>query len=294
MSQSNARLWTAEDLSEVEFAAVAELLRRRRRLDLDQYKDRCIRRRIAKRLRLCGVTSFAEYLERLQSDAEELNTLIETIAVHVSHFFRNPDTYRVLEQRVLPELCRRARAAGRDRLIVWSAGCASGEEPYSLAMLIDEMDTLGLDVRVLATDISEAVLETARTAHFDEVRLREVPPAVLAEYFRRDGASYQLIDRVRDKVSFQRHDLIAAAAYPAADLVLCRNVLIYFTRAEQERILARFARALPQGSALVLGRAETITGSLRSCFTTEYAIERVYRRCAGEPAGEFESAPEGG
>lgn len=280
MTEPSAHIWTGDDLSDAEFKAIAKLLRERRQFDLDQYKDRCIRRRIAKRLRLCQVTDFASYLSRLDMDRDELDTLLATISIHVSQFFRNPDTYRILEQKILPDLCRRARAAGRTELILWSAGCASGEEPYSLAMLVDDLATTDLDIHIMATDISKPILETARSGSFDASRLKEVPPEVLEKYFQAENGRYQLIERVRNKVEFLQHNLMTATNYPAADLILCRNVLIYFTRSEQERILSRFATELPERGALILGRAETITGSTRQYYQSEFSVERIYRRTA--------------
>jgi chemotaxis protein methyltransferase CheR len=280
MTEPSAHIWTGDDLSDAEFTAIAKLLRERRQFDIDQYKDRCIRRRIAKRLRVCQVADFASYLSRLDMDRDELDTLLATISIHVSQFFRNPDTYRILEQKILPDLCRRARAAGRTELILWSAGCASGEEPYSLAMLVDDLATADLDIHIMATDISKPILETARSGSFDASRLKEVPPEVLEKYFQAENGRYQLIERVRNKVEFLQHNIMTASNYPAADLILCRNVLIYFTRSEQERILSRFAAELPEYGALILGRSETITGSTRQYYQSEFPVERIYRRTA--------------
>lgn len=278
MTEEMGQVWTGDDLSDADFSAITELLREHRQFDLGQYKDRCIRRRIAKRLRVCKIADVAGYLKRLTTDSEELDTLLATISIHVSQFFRNPDTYRILEQKVLPDLCRRARAAGRRELTIWSAGCASGEEPYSLALLVDDMAVLDLEIRILASDISAPVLKTAREGLFDTTRLKEVPKIVLEKYFQKTGGRYQLHKQVRDKVEFIRHNIMLSEEYPAADLILCRNVMIYFTRAEQERILARFAKALPERGVLVLGRSETMTGSIRRYFKSEFPVERVYRR----------------
>jgi chemotaxis protein methyltransferase CheR len=278
MTEPTAHIWTGDDLADDEFAAITELLRERRQFDLDQYKDRCIRRRIAKRLRSCKVADVASYLKRLEIDRDELDTLLATISIHVSQFFRNPDTYRILEQKILPDLCRRARAAGRTELTLWSAGCASGEESYSLALLVDELAASDLKINILATDVSEPVLETARCGIFEALRLKEVPPEVLDKYFHADEGHYQVVERVRDQVEFRHHNIMTASDYPAADLILCRNVMIYFTRAEQERILSRFAATLPEHGALVLGRSETMTGDTRRYYQSEFPVERVYRR----------------
>lgn len=279
---------TGEELPDAAFEAIIDQLRTRRQFDLGSYKDRCIRRRIAKRMRNSGAADVAAYLVRLAADERELDALLDALSIHVSQFFRNPGTFFALERQVLPDLIRLARAAGRRELRLWSVGCAGGEEPYSLALLVDELAPAGLAVSILATDISEPVLETARLALFEPSRLTEVPPAVLARYFTPEGDRYRLIDRVRTRVRFERHDLMTASVFPAADLILCRNVLIYFARAEQARILGRFAAAMPEGGALVLGRAEALTGAERLLFRPEFPVERIYRRTA-EPAAAVEA-----
>lgn len=272
-----------DELPDAAYEAIIEQLLSRRHFDLGAYKDRCIRRRIAKRLRSSGALDVPSYLDRLAADDDELDALIATLSIHVSQFFRNPGTFQVLEGQVLPDLCRRVRAAGRKELRLWSVGCAGGEEPYSLALLVDELAPSGLEVSILATDVSEPILALAREALFEPARLGEIPPSVLARYFVAEGERYRLKPQIRAAVRFECHNIMTAMDYPAADLILCRNVLIYFTREEQARILARFAAALPEGGALVLGRAETLVGPERQLFRIEFPTERIYRRTATIP-----------
>ena len=278
MTESSRQIWTGDSLTDAEFSAIIERLRMLRQFDLGQYKDRCVRRRIAKRLRACKVNEFAAYLNLLDVDPNELDTLLAAISIHVSQFFRNPDTFRLIEQKILPGLCRQARATGQSKLTLWSAGCAAGEEPYSLALLVDDLSADDLEIRVLATDISEPVLETARAGCFDISRIKEIPPPVMNKYFRAEGNRYRLVESVRGRVEFQNHNIMTDSEYPAADLILCRNVLIYFSRPEQENILLRFAPALPPQGILILGRSQTITGEIRHYFKSEFPVERIYRR----------------
>ena len=282
MTGASQPIWVGDDLSDADFAAITDLLRAKRQLDLGQYKDRCIRRRIAKRLRACEVADVAAYLQLLQSDSDELDALLATISIHVSQFFRNPDTYQTLEEFILPDLCQRASQAGRQELQLWSVGCAGGEEPYSLALLIDEMAP-ELAVHILGTDISAPVLAAAREGLYESARLKEVPAKVLQTYFVEEDGRYRLHQRIRQKVRFQRHNIMTAAEFPAADLIVCRNVLIYFSRAEQERILTRFSQSLSPWGALVLGRSETLLGTVRDKFQVQYPVERIYRLAAGSP-----------
>lgn len=285
MTEQTTNIWTGDDLSDTEFSAITEVLRNARSLDLGQYKDRCIRRRVAKRLRVCAVTDLEDYLERLHTDAEELDALVATISIHVSQFFRNPETFQVLEEQILPALCDEVRKAGRKTLRLWSVGCAGGEEAYSLALLLDELAPEGLEVDILGTDISAPVLEGARLGLYDPSRLREVPPPVREKYFSAEGPQFRLIERLRNRVRFERHNIMTSTDYPPADLILCRNVLIYFSRPEQERILSRFAECLSPFGGLVLGRSETLVGSIRQQFHSKFPVERIYHRAAG-PQGE--------
>lgn len=271
--------WGDEILSDAAYTAIVDQLRIRRQFEPEAYQERCLRRRIAKHLRRRGAGDSAGYLARLQGDDEELDALLDALALHVSQFFRDPGIFRALEAQILPDLCRRARAAGRAELQLWSVGCAGGEEAYSLALLIDELAPAGLTVSILGTDVSAPALASARAGCYAPVRLAAVPATVLDRYFTREGDSYRLSRAVRDRVSFARHDLLAAATFPAADLILCRNVLIYFTHAEQARVVARFAAALPAGGVLVLGGTETLPVN-PGLFQAELPGERIYRRTA--------------
>lgn len=272
------RVWTSEDLAEEEFSALMSLLRERRQFRLDQYKDRCVRRRIAKRLRLIGATDMASYLHRLKTDDDELDALLATLSIHVSKFFRNPDTFRAIERDILPDLCRRVQAEGRKMLRLWSVGCAAGEEPYSLALLMDEIGSGGLQIEILGTDVSAPILTRATQGVYSAERLDEVPEKVRNTYFQEEPEGYRLTYRIRKMVHFERHNIMTATTFPSADLILCRNVLIYFSRSEQERILTRFSEALPDYGALVLGRSETLVGEIRTLFRPEFPVERIYRR----------------
>ena len=274
---------TGEELPDEALASIMTLLRERRRFDLHNYKDGCVRRRIVKRLRASGTHDIAGYLERLAGDDQELDLLVETLSVHVSRFFRDIEVFRLLERQVLPELCARLLAAGRTQLRLWSAGCAGGEEAYSLALLAGDLAPTGVPVTIFATDVSEPVLAQARAGVYPPSHLSELPEQLRESCFQREGGGYRLDRRIRERVDFQCHDLIESASYPQADLILCRNVLIYFSHEEQARILARFAAALSEGGMLVLGRTENLLHTETPLFRAEFPRERIFRRL---PAGQ--------
>jgi chemotaxis protein methyltransferase CheR len=271
--------WDNESLPDAVYTAIIDQLRSRRQFEPEAYQERCLRRRIAKHLRSSSAGDDAGYLARLQDDDAQLDALLAALSLHVSQFFRDPGTFRTLEAQILPDLCRRARAAGRAELQLWSVGCAGGEEAYSLALLVDELAPAGLTVSILGTDVSAPALASARAGCYPPTRLTAVPAPVLDRYFTREDGGFRLSRAVRDRVSFARHDLLAATAFPAADLILCRNVLIYFSRAEQARVIERFAAALPAGGVLVLGGTETLPVN-PDLFQVELPGERIYRRTA--------------
>jgi len=266
-----------------DFLEIVRILQSRRAFDLSSYKDRCIKRRIASRVRARGLSDSAHYVELLDTDNDEIDALLAVLTIHVSQFFRNPSTYQVVEEKVLPELIRRAQREERRQLRIWSVGCAGGEEPYSLALLLRELPTDGLEIDILGSDVSQPILDQAARAEYDAQRLAEVPERVRERYFNRlEGTRFRLNDEIRNMVRFERRDILADLNYPEADLILCRNVMIYFSREEQSRILDRFATSLGKEAFLVLGRAETLVGTARHLFRSEYPVERVYR-CVDKP-----------
>lgn len=261
-----------------DFRQIRDILVQRFAIDLNMYKDRCIKRRIAIRVRRRGFHSAADYAELLRNDDDELKALVEVLTIHVSQFFRNPSTFAALEATYLPRLFERARREGRRRLDLWSVGCAGGEEPYSLALLLEEIPAPELEISILGTDVSESVLERARQGFYEPQRLKEIPREVLRTYFTPEGDGFRLKQGFRDRVKYKCHDILHNTSYPRADLILCRNVLIYFSRSEQEKILARFAASLPEDGILVLGKAETLTGTSRDLFRPVEPAERIYLR----------------
>jgi chemotaxis protein methyltransferase CheR len=247
-----------------------------RGLTCDGYKPSCLRRRLAVRMRARGVHSYAAYADVLRSDAAEYDRLLDALTINVTKFFRNRETWEALAGAFLPSLW-----AGWGGLRCWSAGCATGEEPYSVAMLLlEHARRVGADVAtcaVDATDLDPTVLARARVGEYRRAALDETPPDVVSRYF--EGADpWRVTAPVRDLVRWHRHDLLRDPP-PAApyDLIMCRNVVIYFERPNQERLYHAFADALRPGGVLVLGKVETLVGGVRDRFRLEDVRERIYR-----------------
>jgi chemotaxis methyl-accepting protein methylase len=247
----------------------------RRGLSVSSYREPCLRRRLAVRMRARGVHTFGDYASLLDRVPEELDLLLDALTINVTRFFRNPETYAVLKQRVVPEL-----AARGGRVQVWSAGSATGEEAYSLAMLF--ADAAGSShVRIDASDLDPGALAAAERAEYPAAAVEGVPKGVLERGFEPGGPPFRVASGVRRLVRTVRHDLTRdAPPAPPYHLIVCRNVVIYFDRPTQERLFERFHEALVPGGWLLLGKVETLFGAARALFRTEDARERLFRRPA--------------
>jgi chemotaxis methyl-accepting protein methylase len=261
-----------------DLAQLVTKIARERRVGLDAYKESCLKRRVAVRMRACRVNSYDDYAALLDRDEAEYEKLLNALTINVTKFFRNKDTWEAIARNALAAL-RRARGA---EFRCWSAGCASGEEPYTLAILLAEAASeraLSLDsARIDATDLDASSLERARRGVYGESAFDEMPRDLRLRYFEGSEAR-QIKTEIRRLVEFRRHDITSdPAPAPPYDLILCRNVLIYFDRTSQDRLLSRFVDVLKPGGFLVLGRAETLLGRLRDALQLVDTRERIYRR----------------
>jgi chemotaxis protein methyltransferase CheR len=270
-------------VDEAAFFALTRKISRESGLSLDAYKDKCLRRRIAVRMRARGVSGYSEYQALLDRDPAEYERLKDAITINVTQFYRNAETWNLLRANLIQEIC----ATGSGEIRVWSAGCSSGEEPYTLVMLIaDHLERQGTPERlrmvtVDATDVDRQSLERARAGRYRRDALTELPSGWAERYFERQGDDCLVVERVRQRVMVQAADL-STTPPPRRNyhLILCRNVVIYFGRAAQERVFATFADALAPGGFLVLGKVESLFGPARDRLTLLDPRERVYRRAA--------------
>jgi chemotaxis methyl-accepting protein methylase len=269
---------------EAAFATLARRIAESAGLTLESYKEKCIKRRIAVRMRACGVHTYAGYLEVLDRTPREMERLLDTLTINVTKFFRNPETWGRVRDLVLPALL----APGQGPIRIWSAGCSSGEEAYTLAMILaDALSSQGRAhelgrITIDATDIDRVSLERARAASYSEAALSDAPPGLVAKYGKRDAEGrITVTDDVRRVVRIIRHD-VTSEPPPSApyQLIVCRNVIIYFDRPTQERLMTVFYDALAPGGVLVLGKVETIFGPSRSRLELIEPRERIYRRPA--------------
>jgi two-component system, chemotaxis family, CheB/CheR fusion protein len=242
-----------------EFDALLEYLKRSRGFDFTGYKRASLTRRVHKRMLAIGVTTYPEFARRLEQDPAEFEHLCNTVLINVTAFFRDGVPWEALTSEIVPRLVE-AKQPG-EPIRVWSAGCATGEEAYTLAIVLSE--ALGLDqfrtrVKIYATDVDEQALTVARHASYDAKQVDGVPASVLEKYFDSQDGRYTFRKDLRRLVIFGRNDLVQDAPISRIDLLVCRNTLMYFNAVTQAKVLARFHFALLDTGYLFLGRAETL------------------------------------
>jgi two-component system, chemotaxis family, CheB/CheR fusion protein len=246
-------------------------------IDFTHYKPSTVTRRIERRLALARSQSLPDYLDRLRGERAELDALYRDLLIGVTSFFRDPAAFEVLERSILPGLLARASAEAPLRL--WVAGCATGEEAYSLAIVLqDLMSKLGeRPVKIFATDVHRGSLDRAAAATYEEEALSHVSTERLARYFVRVGRSYQVVPDVRQMVVFAQHNVIRDAPFTKIDLITCRNLLIYLQPSAQQRVLSFLHFSLNQEGVLLLGPSESL-GTLAHGFEVVNKHWQLYRK----------------
>ena len=273
----------SENKGHWEFEALKKMIFKETGIDCSKYKDNYLKRRIDVRLRVNRVKTYAEYMRLLVTNPDEYRSLIDDIAINVTKFFRDPETFDVLENVILPSLIY-GKAMGKKRAIrVWSAGCASGEEPYSIAILLREL--LGEEfgdylVSIHATDVDTESLAQARKGLYNGPQLENVPEAYLKRYFERQGDCYQISKEIMRMVKLSRLDLFSEVRPSHFDMILCRNVVIYFSKEMQYQLYRQFYDALNSDGYLVLGKTESLIGGSKDLFALIDPKERIYQKKA--------------
>jgi two-component system CheB/CheR fusion protein len=239
-------------------STIFKLLRLECGIDFSSYKKNTVQRRIERRLQMLRASSLEDYVERLRTDAEERNHLYKDLLIGVTKFFRDTEAFGILARQVLPKLFEQTQAGGEIRF--WVAGCATGEEAYSLAMLVQEQldeTPKPIDVKIFATDVHHTSLDFARAAVYAPEALSEVSAERIERFFVRLGDNYQVSPDLRQLIVFAPHNVIKDAPFTKIDLISCRNLLIYLEPAAQEKVLSLFHFALNTGGVLFLGSSES-------------------------------------
>lgn len=262
-----------EEPEDPQWLAFRRALERAIGVPLGQYKEPQMKRRLASIMTRRGLDGWPAFEKAIAADHKLLGDVRDTLTINVSEFFRQADRFQELQAKWLPALIRE-----RKHLKIWSAGCSIGCEPYTLAMILNELDPRG-NHSILATDVDMPILARAREGNgYLPSEVRAVPPALLKKYFTPEGETFRVADEIRRKVNFRRHDLLSDP-YPAdLDMILCRNVVIYFTDEAKQHIYKGFAKALRPSGLLFIGGSEMIMRSGEIGFRT--AGTSMYQRAA--------------
>lgn len=222
-------------------------------IDLNAYKEKQMRRRINTLITKSNLNDYDDYLKLIKTDKEKYEQFINFLTINVSEFYRNPEQWKFLDEVVFPEL---VSTFGKN-LKIWSAACSTGDEPYSLVMALSKHVSLN-QIKIIATDIDKQVLDKARMGLYNDKSIAAVPADLKKKYFTQIGASYKVADEIKKCVEFKEHNLLKDS-YPAdCNLIVCRNVVIYFTEEAKDEIYKKFHKALKAKGMLFIGSTEQI------------------------------------
>lgn len=269
--------------NEEDMQRIFALLRTASGVDFSHYKRPTIERRMMRRMALHRFIKVSQYLELLQRQPHEINLLYQDILIHVTFYFREPDSFKVLNEKVFPKF--KETRNSNEPVRIWIPGCSSGEEPYSVAISL--LEFLGdradeTPIQIFATDISNAAIDLARAGLYSDHAVQPVRPDLLRRYFTPVDGKHRINKRVRDLCIFARHDLTRDPPFSRVDLVVCRNVLIYIDQPLQKRLLSMFHYALKPGGFLMLGSAETV-GLQNELFSVVDKKHRLYAKRQSRP-----------
>ncbi len=267
--------------NEVDFKFILDKIQRNKGADFSHYRTGTLKRRIDSRLRQAGCKDYSDYIIYLNKNPEEYDNLISAITINVTEFFRNPETFDVLKNKVIPEIVRVKRGQSKKVIRAWSAGTSNGEEAYSLAILFLEIlqeNIADFNIVVYGTDVDPVCIEKGKAGIYTTGNTKEINKERLGKYFDKRGENYEVNDSVKKLTRFMAHNLVSDEFMKHLDLILCRNVVIYFTKPLQEMVYNNFSRVLNKEGFLVLGKVESLWGFAQKDFKALDNRERIYRK----------------
>ena len=226
-------------------------------IDLSLYKEAQMKRRLTSLYEKKGYSSFREYFQMINQNQELFNEFLDRMTINVSEFYRNAKRWEILEQKILPQIIKHT-----SKPKIWSAACSTGEEPYTLAMIFSKYIPLS-NVNILATDIDENALSRAKLGIYPERSFHEIPNEMKRKYFSQEGSYYKVSDEIKRTVDFKKHNLLADSFGGPFDLIVCRNVLIYFTEEAKDILYNKFSKALNSKGFFFVGSTEQIFNAAR-------------------------------
>jgi chemotaxis methyl-accepting protein methylase len=249
--------------------------------DFSNYRVSCLQRRVSLRMSVLGIAALEEYMAYLSANPGEIEELLDTVTIHVTEFFRDKDVFDAVGKNVLPAIIERKLHSPSRTIRIWSAGCSTGEESYSIAILSLEymrLNAVDLAVEVYGTDISKEACATAGAGVYPEHKVERLSATLRRRYFEASGDAYRVVPELKRRVKFTVHDLFSAAPYRDLDFVVCRNVLIHFDNTARDAVLRQFHASLGDHGILILGRSEAIMGAALELFELVDPRSKVYRK----------------
>ncbi|MBM9520908.1 protein-glutamate O-methyltransferase CheR [Desulforhopalus vacuolatus] len=274
MMRKNKLINETRSLNELEW--LMERVFQKRGFDFREYRRNTLIRRIGRRLKARSSKTYKEYADVLDKDPGEYDKLFNDLTINVTSFFRDQSAFTALEQVVIPALVKKEAKNIR----IWSMGCSTGEEPYSIAILLMEFlkqNIKKMDITILATDIDPRALKNAMKGIFSNKAVADIRPSWVEKYFIPAGNNFSVRPELKELITFQTHDMVSDPFYHDFDLVVCRNVLIYFMLPLQIRVLKCIHKELKQGGFLLLGKAEQPAAELNGLFSCVDRNARLYR-----------------
>jgi two-component system CheB/CheR fusion protein len=271
----------AQQTDVLDLSEIAWLVKSRCGVDLSRYRATTLNRRVLHRMAMTGCGDIEEYFNRLISDSCEMEKLMDIVTIHVTEFFRDLDVFRALERGYVPALIDEKTDAGHGVFRAWSAGCSTGQEAYSMAMMIDRAVknvSPNTHIEVFGTDVSEDSCRTARKGLYSGENVESLPADIRDGYFEKEGRSWRVTTGLRSLVRFAAHDIFAAPPYSNLDLIMCRNVMIHFEHMVRDEVIVNFHRSLQCRGLLVLGKSEALTGPLEHLFELVEPRCKIYRK----------------
>ena len=266
-------------IDELTLKKITDFIFQQKELDLESYRKNFLIRRLSLRLQATKSESAQEYLKLLREDPREINQFLDHLSINVTEFFRDPDVFEAFRKTALRDILARKQGACRRVLRIWSAGCASGQEAYSLAIIaaLELGEKSDLRVKIWGTDIDEAALEEAGKGEYEAQSLQKIDKRLLAKYFIPiDNNSYRISDKIRQMVEFKKCNLADEPPFKLLDAIFCRNVMIYLSRPQKDDLFSRFHFLLNPGGYLVLSKVETLWEKNR--FQTILPKEKIYQK----------------
>nr|WP_106784687.1 protein-glutamate O-methyltransferase CheR [Lysinibacillus timonensis] len=240
-----------------------EGIKRKTGIDLSLYKEAQMKRRLTSLYEKKGFRNFVEFLQALEKNNDLMNEFLDRMTINVSEFYRNGKRWDVLQNKIFPLLLK-----SNNRLKIWSAACSTGEEPYTISMVLSNLLPLS-QVQVIATDIDENVIQKAKLGLYPERSLAEVPANMKSKYFHQEGQFYKIKDEIKRTVTYKKHNLLKDSYETNFDLIVCRNVMIYFTEDAKDQIYRSFSKSLRSGGILFVGSTEQIFNPSKYDFEVE-------------------------